>query len=237
MRPEASTSTSPRRPPAPISDRRPPIRFTIRVADDQRAHSQARPSAPMAVRSRMRTGSPRWCLIFAFRSSASFRRKIRLVISAPDPKGWTVTAAANRRLRHTRLAGGTGRSMASSCGLRPKPTYRSCAVFTSRAAGTNWRPLADWTTCRSGPFSRASLRCNASITGRTMPRPSFTVLEKRGVPAGRLYIDRRADTLIVHDIALLPEWRGRGTGTALMQAICAEAARGRQKGQRGGREI
>jgi ribosomal protein S18 acetylase RimI-like enzyme len=43
------------------------------------------------------------------------------------------------------------------------------------------------------------------------------------VPAGRLYLDRQADTLLIVDIALLPEWCGRGIGTALLEAMFAEA--------------
>ena len=49
------------------------------------------------------------------------------------------------------------------------------------------------------------------------------VLDRDGVAAGRLYIDRQAGTLLVVDIALLPEWRGRGIGTALIEAVIAEA--------------
>jgi ribosomal protein S18 acetylase RimI-like enzyme len=49
------------------------------------------------------------------------------------------------------------------------------------------------------------------------------ILEQDGVPAGRLYIDRQQKTLLVVDISLLPEWRRRGIGTALLQAVIAEA--------------
>jgi GNAT superfamily N-acetyltransferase len=52
---------------------------------------------------------------------------------------------------------------------------------------------------------------------------AFDILEAQGVPAGRLYLDRQADTLLVVDIALLPQWCGRGIGTALLEAMFAEA--------------
>ena len=51
----------------------------------------------------------------------------------------------------------------------------------------------------------------------------FAVIEKNGVPVGRIYIDRQNSVLVVVDIALLPEYRGQGAGTAFMQAVCAEA--------------
>jgi ribosomal protein S18 acetylase RimI-like enzyme len=49
------------------------------------------------------------------------------------------------------------------------------------------------------------------------------ILEQHGVPAGRLYIDRQVKTLLVVDISLLPDWRRHGIGTALLQAVIAEA--------------
>jgi GNAT superfamily N-acetyltransferase len=55
------------------------------------------------------------------------------------------------------------------------------------------------------------------------PETDWWVLEEHGVPAGRLYLDRQTNTLLVIDIALLPQWRGRGVGTELMLWICAQA--------------
>ena len=55
-------------------------------------------------------------------------------------------------------------------------------------------------------------------------RASFLVVELEGEPIGRLYTDRREDEIRILDIALLPEYRGRGLGSALMQEILAEAA-------------
>ena len=63
---------------------------------------------------------------------------------------------------------------------------------------------------------------SATITGPTI-RHLLGVLEDHGVPAGRLYIHREPATLLVMDIALLPDWRGRGIGTALMQWVCSQA--------------
>jgi GNAT superfamily N-acetyltransferase len=54
---------------------------------------------------------------------------------------------------------------------------------------------------------------------------AFLVIEWDGRPVGRLYLDHRADEVRVVDIAVLPEWRGRGIGTALLQDVLREAAR------------
>jgi ribosomal protein S18 acetylase RimI-like enzyme len=50
---------------------------------------------------------------------------------------------------------------------------------------------------------------------------SFDVLEERGVPAGRLYLDVRQTRLHIVDISLMPQWRGRGIGTAILEALKA----------------
>jgi RimJ/RimL family protein N-acetyltransferase len=49
------------------------------------------------------------------------------------------------------------------------------------------------------------------------------LLEER--PIGRLYIERRPDEILGIDIALLPEYRQAGIGTAILQDLFAEAAR------------
>ena len=52
---------------------------------------------------------------------------------------------------------------------------------------------------------------------------AFDVLLVDDRPAGRLYVARWTKTLRIVDIALMPEFRGRGIGTALMTELFAEA--------------
>ena len=44
-----------------------------------------------------------------------------------------------------------------------------------------------------------------------------------GEPAGRLYVARWEDEVRIVDIALLPEFRGRGLGSELLRDLMAEA--------------
>lgn len=46
--------------------------------------------------------------------------------------------------------------------------------------------------------------------------------------AGRLYLQHREDELRIVDIALLPEYRGRGIGSALLEQVLDEAVRARK---------
>ncbi len=44
-----------------------------------------------------------------------------------------------------------------------------------------------------------------------------------GKPAGRLYVDRRPETIAILDITVLPEYRKRGIGTTLIKQLRDEA--------------
>jgi ribosomal protein S18 acetylase RimI-like enzyme len=52
---------------------------------------------------------------------------------------------------------------------------------------------------------------------------SFDIVERDGRPIGRLYVHRQASQVRIMDIALLPEWRNAGIGTALLRVILDEA--------------
>ena len=58
---------------------------------------------------------------------------------------------------------------------------------------------------------------------------AFDVLEHNGEPVGRLYLERRRTRLHIVDIALMPDVRGHGLGTAILAALQA-AARAQGKG-------
>ena len=51
----------------------------------------------------------------------------------------------------------------------------------------------------------------------------FLIVLVAGREAGRLYVGRAGDEILVIDIALLPEERGRGVGTSILSALVAEA--------------
>src|ERR1700736_5336519 len=54
------------------------------------------------------------------------------------------------------------------------------------------------------------------------PRAAYQVIERDGIPIGRLYVDRQPDQILIVDIALLPEYRGAGIGSVLMSEILNE---------------
>jgi ribosomal protein S18 acetylase RimI-like enzyme len=54
------------------------------------------------------------------------------------------------------------------------------------------------------------------------PGATLDVIEVDGEPAGRLYVHRGPSDIRIMDIALAPEYRGRGIGSALLRSLIAE---------------
>jgi ribosomal protein S18 acetylase RimI-like enzyme len=112
-------------------------------------------------------------------------------------------------------------------GFRVAPRNRGgCAVPAPALYSTRWEELAavaDWTDAQKIAFLESQFAAQRSYYLSHYASAAFDVLEECGVPAGRLYLDRQADTLLIVDIALLPEWCGSGIGTALLEAMFAEA--------------
>jgi ribosomal protein S18 acetylase RimI-like enzyme len=52
----------------------------------------------------------------------------------------------------------------------------------------------------------------------------YGIIQWTGQPIGRLYVDYRDDEVRVLEIAILPEFRGRGIGGIVMTGLCLEAA-------------
>ncbi len=55
-------------------------------------------------------------------------------------------------------------------------------------------------------------------------KAEFLLILLEGRPAGRLYLDRRKEEHRIVDIALMPEYRGKGYGGSLLRDLLAEAS-------------
>jgi ribosomal protein S18 acetylase RimI-like enzyme len=112
-------------------------------------------------------------------------------------------------------------------GFKLRPETDADLPFLRRLyISTRWEELApviDWTEAQKVAFLESQFALQRQHYRTYYPLTDFAVLEKDAAPAGRLYVNRQATKLHVIDIALLPEWRGHGTGTALMNVVCAEA--------------
>jgi len=112
-------------------------------------------------------------------------------------------------------------------GFALRPETEADVPFLRRLyISTRWEEMAlvaDWTEAQKIAFLESQFAAQRSYYLVHYANAAFDVLEAQGVAAGRLYLDRQADTLLIVDIALLPQWCGRGIGTALLEAMFAEA--------------
>jgi ribosomal protein S18 acetylase RimI-like enzyme len=82
--------------------------------------------------------------------------------------------------------------------------------------------LVGWTEEEKADFLRMQFEAQHTYYQQMFPDASFQLILREDTPIGRLYIDRRSDEIRIVDIALLPEHRDRGIGSAIMRDILAE---------------
>lgn len=84
------------------------------------------------------------------------------------------------------------------------------------------RPVP-WTAAEKDAFLRQQFQAQHTFYQEHYEGARFDVILRDGQPIGRLYVARWAGELRIVDIALLPEHRGAGIGTAILQGLLAEA--------------
>jgi GNAT superfamily N-acetyltransferase len=87
--------------------------------------------------------------------------------------------------------------------------------------------LVDWSAAEKSAFLRMQFDAQSRYYADVFSHARFEVIELEGRAIGRLYVEQRDDVIHVIDIALLPEWRGKGIGSRIMKAILNQAASAR----------
>lgn len=80
-----------------------------------------------------------------------------------------------------------------------------------------------WSDEQRRTFLRSQFALQDEHYRRHYPHAERLVIERRGAPIGRMFIDITALEVRLMDVALLPAARGRGIGTALLQRLLAFA--------------
>jgi len=83
--------------------------------------------------------------------------------------------------------------------------------------------LTGWSPDQQGPFLRMQFEAQRTSYSAQFPRAGYWVIEFDGAPAGRLIVDRSGPEILLIDIALLPQFRQKGIGSALMGQLLEEA--------------
>jgi ribosomal protein S18 acetylase RimI-like enzyme len=94
-------------------------------------------------------------------------------------------------------------------------------------ASTREEELAqtDWGAEQKEAFLRQQFAAQHHHYQTYYPEASFDLIVEGGRPVGRLYVSRWEREIRMVDIALAPEARGRGLGTALVRDLLAEGER------------
>jgi ribosomal protein S18 acetylase RimI-like enzyme len=83
--------------------------------------------------------------------------------------------------------------------------------------------IVPWDEAQKEAFLRAQFESQDRWYREHYERASLDVVLVGGVPGGRLYVHRGESEIRIVDIALLPEHRGNGVGSALLRELLDEA--------------
>ena len=111
-------------------------------------------------------------------------------------------------------------------GISLRPVAEGDQRFLERVfAGTRQEEMAHLPLSaeQKADFLRMQFAAQSRHFQTSYPGATFALILLDALPAGRLYVDRGPDAIRVLDIALLPEHRGAGIGTAVLQDLLREA--------------
>ncbi len=123
--------------------------------------------------------------------------------------------------------------MTTSCEVRPGSIQLRPAgsgdeeLLYTIYASTREEELAQvaWDDAQRECFLRMQFKAQSQHYLSQYPGAQFQIILVGEGAAGRLYVHRRPEEIRVMDIALLPVFRGRGVGTALMRQLLEEGKR------------
>lgn len=89
---------------------------------------------------------------------------------------------------------------------------------------TRWEELAQvpWSDDDKTAFLLQQFDCQRAHYLTAYSDGEFSIIQSGADAVGRLYVFRSARDIRVVDIAFLPEWRGKGFGTSLLEALLIE---------------
>ena len=94
-------------------------------------------------------------------------------------------------------------------------------------AGTRAEEMARvaWTDEQKEAFLRMQFNAQTDHYRTYYPAAEYQIILRGDVPIGRLIVERSPKSLLIMDIALLPEFRNTGIGTAILRELMEEAGR------------
>lgn len=84
--------------------------------------------------------------------------------------------------------------------------------------------MVPWTKEQIEEFLDMQFEAQSRFYADQFKDAEFSIVTQGGRDIGRLYLDRRRDEIRIIDIALLPHFRGRGFGVAILKHVMEIAA-------------
>jgi hypothetical protein len=109
-----------------------------------------------------------------------------------------------------------------------RPATQADLPFLERVyASTRHEELAStgWSSEQKAAFLKMQFELQHPYYRSHFPDCCFDIVRASGSDIGRRYVNWADDSLNIIDLALLPEWCGRGIGTAMLEQLQNEAAR------------
>lgn len=122
--------------------------------------------------------------------------------------------------------GAAGWMRATDAGLAFRPSTDADLAFLSQLyASTRLEELAatSWTEAQKTTFLDMQFQAQHAHYRKYYPDADWLVITHAGGDIGRLYIERWPGEHRIIDIAFLPEFRGKGFGSALLNDLIEEA--------------
>ena len=83
--------------------------------------------------------------------------------------------------------------------------------------------LVPWNDEQKRVFLEMQFNAQRQSYQEQFPKAQYDIILHEGVPAGRFIVDRADQRILLIDIALLPEHRSKGIGSALIDELKTEA--------------
>lgn len=84
--------------------------------------------------------------------------------------------------------------------------------------------MVPWTNEQKAAFLRFQFEAQNRHYSTHYPAAQYWVILRKDFPIGRMIVNEGDEEILLMDIALLPEHRKQGIGTALIRAVMVEAA-------------
>ena len=81
-----------------------------------------------------------------------------------------------------------------------------------------------WTVEQKEAFLRMQFAAQNQHYAAEHPQANHDIVCRDGIPVGRVYVARNPDALHILDITILPQYRGVGTGSAVLRRLMQEGA-------------